>query len=113
MLHVISVLYVYPSDRITAQGLLDRYSTVTPWARAMREHGVEVTVLLRFREDVTLRESGICYDFRTDWFGPWLRYWQIPGSFHSAIQTACRKSYSNGAATIVHVHGLFLSLIHI
>jgi glycosyltransferase involved in cell wall biosynthesis len=110
VLRVLSVLYVYPPDVTTAEGLLERYSTVVPWARALRDEGVEVTVLVRFHETRTLQEAGICYAFHADSFGPWLNNWQVPVSFHSAIRATCGNHIPSGVGTVVLVHGLFFPL---
>jgi glycosyltransferase involved in cell wall biosynthesis len=104
------VFYVYPPEVTAAEDLLKRYSTVVPWARALRDEGAEVTALLRFHETRTLQEPGIRYVFHADSLGPWLRNWQIPLSFHSAIRAACENHNANGVATVVLVHGLFFPL---
>jgi glycosyltransferase involved in cell wall biosynthesis len=109
-LHILFLFYVYEPDVTTADGLLDRYSTVRPWARALRAQGVEVTVLLRFYMDVSLRDQGICFDFRSDAYGPKLAKWQLPRSLHSVVQAACKRHSETGAASVVHVHGLFFPL---
>jgi glycosyltransferase involved in cell wall biosynthesis len=109
-LHILFLFYVYEPDVRTAEGLLDRYSTVRPWARALRAEGAEVTVLLRFWTDVRLEDQGICFDFRSDAYGPKLAKWQLPRSLHSVVQTVYKRHSEAGAAGVVHVHGLFYPL---
>jgi glycosyltransferase involved in cell wall biosynthesis len=106
-LHILFLFYVYEPNVTTAVGLLDRYSTVRPWAQALRAQGVEVTVLLRFYRDVSLQDQGICFDFRADAYGPTLGKWQLPRSLHSVVQAACKRHSEAGEAGVVHVHGLF------
>jgi glycosyltransferase involved in cell wall biosynthesis len=110
-LHVVCVIYVYAPDVATPDGLLERYSTIRPWARALRAEGVEVTVVQRFHRDICFEDQGIRFDFRADACSPKLRKWQIPLSFHSAVRVACQSDH-NGAppATVVHVNGLIFPL---
>jgi glycosyltransferase involved in cell wall biosynthesis len=110
-LHVVSVIYVYEPDVATPEDLLNRYSTVRPWAQALLAEGVKVTVLQRFHRDLRFEDRGISFDFRADMYGPKLRKWQIPLSFHTAVRAACVANRSGTVpATVVHVNGLLFSL---
>jgi glycosyltransferase involved in cell wall biosynthesis len=110
-LHVVCVIYVYAPDVATPDGLLERYSTIRPWARALRAEGVEVTVVQRFHRDIRFEDQGIRFDFRADACSPKLRKWQIPLSFHSAVRLACQSDHDGAPpATVVHVNGLIFPL---
>ena len=110
-LHVLFLIYIYEPDVTTPDGLLVRYSTIRPWARALRDEGTKVTVLQRFRRDLDFEEHGVRFDFRADSYGPKLRKWQIPLSFHSAVRTACERNHSGPTpATVVHISGLVFPL---
>jgi glycosyltransferase involved in cell wall biosynthesis len=110
-LHVVFLIYIYEPDVTTPDGLLDRYSTIRPWARALGAEGAKVTVLQRFYRDLDFEEHGIRFDFRADSYGPKLRKWQIPLSFHGAVRKACETNDSGmTSATVVHVNGLLFSL---
>lgn len=110
-LHVVSVIYVYEPDITTPDRLLDRYSTVRPWAQALFAEGVKVTVLQRFHRNLRFEDQGIDFDFRADLCGPKLRKWQIPLSFHLAVRAACGTNRSAAVpVTVVHVNGLHFSL---
>jgi glycosyltransferase involved in cell wall biosynthesis len=110
-LRVIFLIYPYAPDVTTADGLLDRYSTIRPWARALRAEGAEVTVVQRFHRDVHFEDQGIRFDFCVDGCDPELHKWQVPLSFHSAVRDACQTNH-NGTlpATVVHVNGLIFPL---
>jgi glycosyltransferase involved in cell wall biosynthesis len=110
-LHIVFLIYIYEPDVTTPDSLLDRYSTIRPWARALRAEGTRVTVLQRFARDLDFEEHGIHFDFRADSYGPMLRKWQIPFSFHSAVRAVCEANHSGTApATVVHVNGLIFPL---
>jgi len=110
-LHVVSLIYIYESDAPTPDNLLDRYSTIRPWARALRAEGVEVTIVQRFHRDLRFEDQGVRFDFRMDACPPKLRKWQVPLSFHSAVRGACQADrHGEASATVVHVNGLIFPL---
>jgi glycosyltransferase involved in cell wall biosynthesis len=110
-LHIVFLIYIYEPDVTTPDSLLDRYSTIRPWVRALRAEGIKVTVLQRFGRDLAFEEHGIRFDFRADSYGPKLRKWQIPFSFHGAVRAACKTNDDDiTQATVVHVNGLLFSL---
>jgi glycosyltransferase involved in cell wall biosynthesis len=104
-LHVISLLYYYETDLENPEALLGRYATLRPLAHALRKEGASVTTLLRFSRNCVLEEDGVRFQFHTDHCTPKLNKWQVPLSFHSAVQSVIEASRET-AATVVHVHGL-------
>jgi glycosyltransferase involved in cell wall biosynthesis len=101
-LHIVRLIYIYEPEITDPEALLERYSTIKPWARSLTAEGATISVLLRFCRTVTFQDYGVCYKFNRDIFGPGLRKWQIPFSFHSSVLEACR----NHSRTVVHVSGL-------
>src|SRR5579863_752908 len=106
-LHIVSLIYIYEPEITDPEDLLERYSTIKPWARALSAEGATVSVMLRFCRTVKFKDHGIYYEFNRDAFGPRLHRWQIPFSFHSAVVAVCRN---NQSGTVVHVSGLLNSI---
>jgi glycosyltransferase involved in cell wall biosynthesis len=108
-LHVISLLYFYEPDLGSPEALLNRYATIRPLAHALRKEGANVTTLLRFHRNCVLEEDDVCFKFHADHCTPRLNKWQMPRSFHTAVQSVIEAS-REAAATVVHVHGLLYPL---
>lgn len=102
-LSVIFVIYHYDKELSTPDELLDKYSTIHPVTKSLRELGAKVTVFQRFHTDASFERDGVAYRFLSDPCPPPLGKWRIPWKFHSAI----RDSYDTTAPTVVHLHGLF------
>ena len=105
-LHVISVFYDYAPNIDSHLQFLERYSTVGPWAQALREMGVQITIASRFLTDLVSHADGIKFHFCSDRYGNRLRRWQIPSQFHSLVgEVASKVALDTGV--VVHAHGLF------
>jgi glycosyltransferase involved in cell wall biosynthesis len=110
-LHVMPLSYFFEADLRTPEALLDRYATIRPFARALHDEGVNVSVLQRFHSDLDFWEDGVRYRFCADACRPSLRKWQIPRSFHSSVRTACQTAHnSETVPTAIHANGLIYPL---
>jgi glycosyltransferase involved in cell wall biosynthesis len=110
-LHVVPLIYFYEPDLTTPESLLDRYATIRPFAKALHDEGVRITVMQRFHTNLDFRDGGIRYCFCADSCEPALRKWQIPGSFHSSVRAVCTTGQPAGPVqTAVHVNGLLYPL---
>lgn len=107
-LHVVILIYFYEPDLKTPDALLDRYSTIRPFAEALHKEGAEVTVLQRFHKHERFSDKGVCYEFHADECRPNLRRLEIPRSFHLAVRNACARDRL--MPTAVHVQGLLYPL---
>jgi len=107
-LHVVILIYFYEPDLKTPGALLDRYSTIRPFAESLHKEGAEVTVLQRFHKPDRFSDKGVCYEFHADECEPNLPKWQIPRSFHLAVRNACARDPL--MQTAVHVQGLLYPL---
>ena len=110
-LHVVPLIYFYEPDLTTPESLLRRYSTIRPFAKALHDEGVKVTVMQRFHTNLDFQDGGIRYCFCADSCEPALRKWQIPASFHASVRTVCTTGQPAGPVqTAVHVNGLLYPL---
>jgi glycosyltransferase involved in cell wall biosynthesis len=108
-IHVVILTYFYEADLRTPQSLLDRYSTIRPFAQALHKQGAIVTVMQRFKSNLDFSEDGVNYHFRADLCSPPLRKWEIPYSLHSSVNTVCTMA-GKQASTVIHVNGLLYPL---
>jgi glycosyltransferase involved in cell wall biosynthesis len=110
-LHIVPLIYFYEADLTTPELLLERYSTIRPFAKALHDEGVRVTVLQRFHTDLDFWDEGIRFRFCADSRKPALRKWEIPGSYHSAVRAVCTEDHLPGPVhTAVHLNGLLYPL---
>jgi glycosyltransferase involved in cell wall biosynthesis len=110
-LHVVPLIYFYEADLTTPESLLDRYGTIRPFAKALHDEGVRVTVVQRFHTNLDFWDGGIHFRFCADSCEPALRKWEIPGSFHSSVRAVCTPGYVPGPVqTVVHLNGLLYPL---
>ena len=110
-LHVVPLIHFYESDLSTPELLLERYTTIRPFAKALHDEGARVTVVQRFHTDLDFWDGGIRFRFCADSCQPALRKWEIPGSFHSAVRAVCVQDNAGGPVqTAVHLNGLLYSL---
>jgi glycosyltransferase involved in cell wall biosynthesis len=110
-LHVVPLIYFYEADLTTPESLLDRYATIKPFAKALHDEGVRITIMQRFHSNLDFRDGGIRFCFCADSCQPALRKWQIPGSFHSSVRAVCTTGQPPGPVqTAVHVNGLLYPL---
>ena len=110
-LHVVPLIHFYESDLTTPELLLERYATVRPFAKALHNEGVRVTVVQRFHTDLDFWDGGIRFRFCADSCQPALRKWEISGSFHSAVRSVCTPNDLLGPVqTAVHLNGLLYPL---
>ena len=110
-LHVVPLIYFYEPDLTTPESLLDRYATIRPFAKALHEEGVRITVVQRFHTNLDFWDGGIHFRFCADSCQPALRKWEIPDSFHSSVRAVCTPGQLPGAVqTAVHLNGLLYPL---
>ena len=110
-LHIVPLIYFYEADLSTPESLLDRYTTIRPFAKALLDEGVKVTVLQRFHSNFEFWEGGVHFRFCADACEPALRKWEIPDSFHSSVRVVCGSDRLPGSvATAVHLNGLLYPL---
>lgn len=108
-LHVVTLIYFYEPDLITPESLLQRYTTIRPFAKALENAGARVTVVQRFHTDLDLCDNGIHYRFCKDSCTPALRKWEIPHSFHKTVRAVCAL-HSSSHVTAIHLNGLLYPL---
>jgi len=108
-IHVAILTYFYEADLQTPQSLLDRYSTIQPFAQALHKQGATVTVMQRFKSNVDFSEGGVNYHFHADSCSPQLRKGEMPHSFHSSVDMVCSTA-AREASTVIHVNGLLYPL---
>jgi glycosyltransferase involved in cell wall biosynthesis len=110
-LHVVPLIYFYEADLTTPESLLDRYATIRPFAKALHDERVRVTIMQRFHTNLDFWDGGIRFCFRADSCEPALRKWEIPSSFHSTVRAVCAQDRPAGPLqTAVHVNGLLYPL---
>ena len=110
-LHVVPLIYFYEADLTTPESLLDRYATIRPFAKALHDEGVRITIMQRFHSNLDFWDGGIHFRFCADSCEPALRKWEIPGSFHSSVRAVCSPSPSPGPVqTAIHLNGLLYPL---
>ncbi len=101
------LIYFYEADLSTPESLLERYATIRPFAKALHNEGVRVTVVQRFHADLDFWDGGIHFRFCADSRQPALRKWEIPGSLHSVMRAVCMQGHlPPPVQTVVHVNGL-------
>src|ERR1700723_3452138 len=88
-LHIVPLIYFYEPDLTTPESLLDRYATISPFAKALQAEGVRITIMQRSHTNLAFSgvDTGSCS--RAHSCRPALRKCQIPGSFHSSVRTGC------------------------
>jgi glycosyltransferase involved in cell wall biosynthesis len=110
-LHVVPLIYFYEPDLTTPESLLDRYATIKPFAKALHDEGVRITIMQRFHTNLDFWDDGIHFLFCADSCRPALRKWEIPSSFHSCVRAVCTPGYLSGPVqTAVHLNGLLYPL---
>lgn len=110
-LHIVPLIHFYESDLTTPELLLERYTTIRPFAKALHNEGARVTVVQRFHTDLNFWDGGVRFRFCADSCQPALRKWEIPGSFHSAVRAVCTQNDAKEPVqTAVHLNGLLYSL---
>jgi glycosyltransferase involved in cell wall biosynthesis len=110
-LHVVPLIHFYEADLSTPELLLERYTTIRPFAKALHNEGARVTVVQRFHTDLDFWDDGVRFRFCADSCQPALRKWEIPTSFHSAVRTVCTLNDGRGRVqTAVHLNGLLYPL---
>ncbi|MFZ0816445.1 MAG: glycosyltransferase family 4 protein [Candidatus Sulfotelmatobacter sp.] len=110
-LHVVPLIYFYETDLTTPESLLDRYATIRPFAKALHDEGVKITIAQRFHTNLDFWDGGIHFRFCADSCEPALRKWEIPASFHSSVRAICMPSSVPGLVqTAVHLNGLLYPL---
>jgi glycosyltransferase involved in cell wall biosynthesis len=106
-LHVVPLIYFYEPDLTTPESLLERYATIRPFAKALHDEGVRVTVVQRFETDLDFWDGGIRFRFCADSCSPALRKWEIPGPYHSAVRAVCAEDHlQEPVHTAIHLNGL-------
>jgi len=106
-LHVVPLIYFYEADLTTPESLLERYASIRPFAKALHNEGVRVTVVQRFNTDLDFWDGGIRFRFCADSCEPALRKWEIPGSFHTTVRAVCTQDrVPPPVQTVVHLNGL-------
>jgi glycosyltransferase involved in cell wall biosynthesis len=110
-LHVVPLIYFYEADLTTPESLLDRYATIRPFAKALHDEGVRITIVQRFHTNLDFWDDGIHFRFCADSCEPALRKWEIPSLFHSSVRAVCMPSALQGPVqTAVHLNGLLYPL---
>ncbi len=110
-MHVVPLIYFYEADLTTPESLLERYATIRPFAKALLDEGAKVTVVQRFHTNLDFWDGGIHYRFCADSCKPALRKWEIPRSFHRAVQAVCTPDHLRGPSlTVIHLNGLIFPL---
>lgn len=104
------LIYFYETDLTTPESLLDRYATIRPFAKALHDEGVRITVVQRFHTNLDFWDDGIHFRFCADSCKPALRKWEIPGSFHSSVRAVCMPNHPGPVQTVVHLNGLLYPL---
>lgn len=108
-MHVAFLNYEYDPKMASLEDLLQTYATIAGWTNALHQEGAEVTVFQRFHRDAELLRHGVRFRLVSDWYGPRLRKWQIPGSLHRTIHDRCAGT-SKKEPTVVHCNGLIFPL---
>jgi glycosyltransferase involved in cell wall biosynthesis len=109
-LHVAVLNYWYDSKMASPEDLLETYSTTIGWVEALYAEGAEVTFLQRFHRHAKFRRNGVAFVLHADLYGPRLRKWQIPCSFHGAVGRVCAQTASKAEPTAVHFNGLLFPI---
>jgi len=98
-LRIVIVNDVFHPDDINPAALLDRFTTLTGWAEAVRAQGADVTVCQRFGASADLITNGIVYRFVPDAFPA------RPGISFSGSE-AMRRAVALIDPNVVHINGL-------
>ena len=100
-LHIVILNYSY-EKQLDVEALLARYFLLTGWAEGVYEAGGRITVLQRYKHDLTFERNGVTYCCVADGFGETLRHRDIPLNLHrhSALATA----------HVAHLNGLIFPL---
>ena len=72
----------------------------------MRAAGARVTVVQRFRQDLTFKRESVDYTFVADGYGPILRGWQFPLKMSRLIKQLTAADRQAPGPTIIHLNGL-------
>lgn len=102
--HLCFVVYEYLPHFSSAEEMLDDLFTLTDTTEALQQLGFQVSVVMRFNENVTLQRHGVHYHGISDKFGPRLKFWQMPRLVHDKV-LALRPN-------IVHTHNMNKVLQH-
>ncbi|MCA9973273.1 MAG: glycosyltransferase family 4 protein [Anaerolineales bacterium] len=100
-MHVIIVNYNHFGRFKTLKAMLTHYYNLMGWAEGVAAAGARVTVVQRYRRDLTLHKAGIPYHFIAE-YGPRLRPWQIPWRIHRFVADLCRTA----GPALVHTNGM-------
>ncbi len=98
-LRIVIVNEVFHPDDNTPDALLDRFATLTGWAKAIRSQGADVLVCQRFRVDAELVRNDVVYRFVADSNPPRPSAW-FAGS------RAMRAVIASFEPSVVHVNGM-------
>ena len=98
-IRIVIVNDVFHPDDPTADAALDRFTTLTGWATALRGHGADVVVCQRFHSDAEVVRDGVGYHFIAD---------SYPARPSSSFAGSARMSdlVRSLKPTVVHVNGL-------
>lgn len=89
-------------DLRTPQALLDRYRTLTDWAREVAAAGAEVVVVQGFTRTAAVERDGVRYLFVAGLHAPLPSRWRIP--------TAMHRTVFDLQPDVVHVNGLLFPI---
>src|SRR6185436_11948315 len=69
-IRIVIVNDVFDRRDVTPEAVLDRFTSLTGWANAIRAHGADVLVCQRFHHDARVTRAKVQYQFVADGAGP-------------------------------------------
>jgi glycosyltransferase involved in cell wall biosynthesis len=97
-LHIVVLNLAYDPALTTPDALLQRYTTLVEWSRAMAEAGARVDVVQRFSTEAAIEVEGVACRFVVDGDAPLLDAW--------TVSTPAVREAVALAPDVVHVNGL-------
>jgi glycosyltransferase involved in cell wall biosynthesis len=97
-MHVVCVNYTFENSLTDPSVLLDRYETLTEWAKALAAAGVRASVVQRHAADSEIQKDGVLYRFVRD---PAVRHGSVldrPQRLHDVVRSL--------RPDVVHANGL-------
>jgi len=98
-IRIVIVNDVFDPRDVTPDSVLDRFTSLTGWANAIRAHGADVLVCQRFHHDARLTRAGVDYQFVADGASP------RPSPAFRGSRKALGHVVSFNP-TVVHVNGM-------
>ena len=97
-LRIVQLNFAYDAALADPPALLDRYITLTQWARAVSQVSARVHVIQRFHQAAHVGGESVTYQFVSDDEAPMLDAWSVSRPALAAVVAA--------APDVVHINGL-------